>query len=59
VKTADDIHATIDRLAKAQAQFEKLEGGKVWPDKDSPVAARVASWALHVANKPTKEEKKD
>lgn len=59
VKTADDIHATIDRLAKWQAQGEKLEAGKVWPAPDSPITQRVAAWALHVANKPAKEEKKD
>lgn len=57
VKTADDIHATIDRLAKWQAQGEKLEGGKAWPTPDSPIAQRVAAWALHVANKPAKEAK--
>lgn len=59
VKTADDIHATIDRLAKWQAQGEKLEAGKVWPAPDSPIAQRVAAWALHVANKPAKEAKED
>lgn len=57
IKTNDDIHATIDRIAKWQAQGEKLEAGTVWPTSDSPIAARVASWAQYIANKPAKEDK--
>lgn len=57
VKTADDIHAAIDRIAKWQAQGEKLEAGKVWPAPDSLIATRVAYWAQYIANNPAKEDK--